>query len=325
MEEREFIAGSRESWERLDAATGEAAGQGIAKLGPDVLKRMHEDYRRTAADLAYAQTHYPGSRTTAYLNSLVARAHAGLYGAAPRRLAAAWAFLASGYPRLVRTHAGPVLLAAALLFGGVLLGFLLAYTNWPLARTFVPEALREGVGDRLERGSAADGLVTDLAPLLSAGITANNVQVALVAFAGGMTAGVLTGWSMLQNGLLLGALAGAASKAGEAFAFWALIVPHGSLELPAIVLAGGSGLMIARSILFPGDLPRASSLRRGASEAVRVVLGSLPLFVLAGLVEGFFTPSAVDPVWKLLVGAALTGAFVAYIALAGRDEAPARG
>ncbi|TLM76282.1 MAG: stage II sporulation protein M [Actinobacteria bacterium] len=146
------------------------------------------------------------------------------------------------------------------------------------------------------------------------------MQVALVAFAGGMTAGILTGWSMLQNGLLLGALAGAAAKSGQALAFWSLIVPHGSLELPAIVLAGGSGLMLARAILFPGDLPRAASLRRAAGEAVRIVLGALPLFLLAGLVEGFFTPSATDPVLKLGVGTALAAAFVAYVLLTGRGE-----
>lgn len=321
MDEREFIAGSRDAWQRLDEAAARASEHGVAKMGPDALKAMHEDYRRATADLAYAQTHYPATRTTAYLNSLVARTHAELYGAPPRRLATLGRFLTFDYPRLVRAHARPVLLAAALLLGGVAAGYLLAYVDWPLARTFLPEALREGVGDRLAQGQGGGDLVADLAPLLSAGITTNNIQVALVAFAGGMTAGVLTAWSMLQNGLLLGALAGAAAKSGQALAFWSLIVPHGSLELPAIILAGGSGLVLARAILFPGDLPRAASLRAAAGEAVRVVLGALPLFVLAGLVEGFFTPSDTDPLLKLAVGAALTAAFVAYVTLAGRGDA----
>ncbi|TLM73407.1 MAG: hypothetical protein FDZ70_07725, partial [Actinobacteria bacterium] len=163
MDEREFIAGSRDAWQRLDDAVGRAASHGVAKLDADTLKEMHEDYRCTAADLAFAQTHFPGARTTAYLNALVARAHAELYGSPPRRLAVLRRFLASDYPRLVRANARPILLAAALLFGGLALGYLLAYANWPLARTFVPEALREGVGDRLAQGAGSGDLVTDMA------------------------------------------------------------------------------------------------------------------------------------------------------------------
>lgn len=323
MDEREFIAGSRDAWERLDSATAEALARGVTKLEPASLKRMHEDYRRTAADLAYAQTHYPQARTTLYLNGLVARAHAELYGASPRRLAAIGTFLASGYPRLVRANARPVLLAAALLTAGILAGAAIATVDWPLARTFVPEALREGIGDRLDQDAAGSAeFVATIAPLLTAGITANNIQVALTAFAGGMTAGLLTAWAMISNGLLLGALAGVATSAGQAVGFWALIVPHGALELPAIVLAGGAGFVLARAIVFPGDLPRVVALRAEAPTAVRLVIGALPMFAIAGLIEGFFTPSAADPLVKLGVGAALTLAVAAYLLLAGRAEEP---
>lgn len=318
MDERSFVAGSRETWERLAEAVEAARGEGVANLGVERLKQMHEDYRQAAADLAYAQTHFPASEAAGYLNRLVGQAHGELYGAAPRRAAAMWRFLSVGYPRLVRKHARPLLLAAGILFGAVALGYLLAHVDYPLARLFLPEQYRQIAGDPVEGGQAARDILAPLAPLLSAGITVNNIQVAIVAFAGGVTFGVLTVWSLFQNGMLLGVLAGMLAKGGEALQFWALIVPHGSLELPAIAIAGGAGLMLARALLAPGDLPRAEALREVSGDAVRVLLGTVPLFIVAGTVEGFITPRPYPPVLKLALGALLFLALVAYLALPGR-------
>ena len=113
MEEREFVAGSRVAWQRLAAAVTEARSAGVARLGAARLRQMHEDYRSAAADLAYAQTHYGGGDTEAYLNRLVGQAHGEVYGAAPRRLAAVWRFLAVEYPRLLRRLWKPIALSAA--------------------------------------------------------------------------------------------------------------------------------------------------------------------------------------------------------------------
>ena len=123
-------------------------------LGAERLKRMHEDYRQAAADLAYAQTHFPASEAAAYLNRLVGQAHGELYGATPRRLATMWRFLAYGYPRLVRRNARPILLATAVLLGAVALGFLLAHVDYPLARLFLPAAYRDVAGDPIAAGTA---------------------------------------------------------------------------------------------------------------------------------------------------------------------------
>ncbi len=318
MQEQEFIAGSREVWERLESALAERKGKGVAQMPAVELRRLHEDYRRAAADLAYAQTHYPDTQTHAFLNDLVGLAHTELYGAAPRRIVSLWRFMATGYPRLVRAHAREVALASGLLLGAMMLGLLLAYVNYPLARVFIPEGLRDGVGDRIAQGADAGAISASVAPLLTAGITANNIQVALMAFAGGMTLGALTAYAMIQNGLLLGALAGVFSKAGGTLFFWALILPHGSLELPAIILAGASGLTLARALISPGDLPRMSSLRAASPDAVRLVLGTIPLFAIAGVIEGFFTPSQVDPALKLAFGLLLSGLLLGYLGFAGR-------
>jgi uncharacterized membrane protein SpoIIM required for sporulation len=320
VDERAFVAGSRATWERLAASVETARAVGVAEMAARDLKQMHEDYRQTAADLAYAQTHFASAESTTYLNRLVGRAHGELYGAAPRRAAALWRFLTSGYPRLLRANIKPMALAAGLLFGAVALGYLLAFANYPLARLFLPEMYREAAADPFEQGGQPGDALAMIAPVLSSFITVNNIQVALMAFAGGMSFGVLTVYAMVQNGMLLGVLAGVFAKVGLSLQFWALIVPHGSLELPAIVIAGGAGLMLARALLFPGDQPRMEALQATAPDAARALLGTVPLFLIAGFIEGFVTPRPFDPALKLGLGLVLALVLAAYLGLAGRGD-----
>lgn len=318
MEEREFVTGSREVWERLAAAVTEVRRSGVKGVGVPALRRMHEDYRHAAADLAYAQTHFPRSETAAYLNRLVGSAHGELYAARPRRLAAIWEFVASEYPRLVRRSWKPVAISSTLLLAAIAIGWALSYTDPALARLLLPEMFRDSVGEAMTRESTTEDMWAGMAPAISAAITINNVQVSLTVFAGGVTFGAITAWALVNNGLLLGVLAGAFGQAGGALVFWSLIVPHGAIELPAIALAGASGLMLAGALLFPGDLPRAQALRAVAPDAVRLVLGVIPLLIIAGLIEGFVTPRAVGEVPKLVFGAIAGVGLIAYLALPGR-------
>jgi uncharacterized membrane protein SpoIIM required for sporulation len=318
VEEREFVGGSREVWERLATAVAAVRSSGVKNMGVPALRQMHEDYRHAAADLAYAQTHFPRSEAAEYLNRLVGSAHGELYAARPRRLAAIWQFIATDYPQLVRRSWRPVALAAALLVVATAVGWTLAYTDPGLARLLLPEPFRDTVGQAIERDATTGDVWVGIAPAISAAITINNVQVSLTAFAGGMTFGAITAWALVNNGLLLGVLAGAYGRAGSSLVFWSLIVPHGALELPAIALAGASGLMLAGALLFPGDRPRTQALRAVAPDAVRLVLGVIPLLLVAGLIEGFVTPRAFGEVPKLVFGAVAALGLVAYIALPGR-------
>jgi len=320
VEEREFVAGSREAWERLAHTVAIARKQGVSRLDVPTLKTMHEDYRRAAADLAYAQTHFPRSETVLYLNRLVAQAHGELYGGAPNRVGSLWRFLSRDYPQLVRSRWRPIAVSAALLFGAMLLGFLLVYVDYPLARVFLPQQFQEGVGDAAERGARTS---LPEAPLASAAITVNNIEVAFLAFAGGMSFGALTVYALIMNGLLVGALSGVFTKGGLSLLFWSLIVPHGSLELPAIVLAGAAGLLLASALLFPGDLRRGAALRAVSGDAGRLVLGVIPLLIVAGFIEGFLTPRGFDPTLKLVFAALVGVLFVLWVTLAGRSHVPA--
>ncbi len=141
----------------------------------------------------------------------------------------------------------------------------------------------------------------------------NNIQVAILAFAGGLTLGILTVYLLINNGIILGALAAIYYQHGHSYDFWAYIVPHGMIELTAIFIAGGAGLLMGYKILVPGVFSRAMQLRRQALRSVQLLLGTVPLFIIAGTIEGFITPSPIPLDAKYAVALLTVIALVTYI------------
>jgi len=151
----------------------------------------------------------------------------------------------------------------------------------------------------------------------------NNLSVAFTTFALGITAGIGTIWMMVVNGLLIGVIGAATWKAGMALQLWSFVAPHGVLELPAIFIAAGAGLEIARGMLFPGLLPRRESLAQAGGRGARLLLGTIPLLVIAGVIEGFYSPSHSPVALKFLLAGVLFAALLTYLFLIGRREAKA--
>ena len=164
-----------------------------------------------------------------------------------------------------------------------------------------------------EDGELWMGSIVGVEPLASSSITINNLKVCFAAIAGGITAGLYTVFIMANNGLHIGAVATLVGKNNLAYPFWAFVFPHGSLELPAIFLAGGAGLLIGKAIVFPGDYKRIDALKLNGIKAAQLLLGIIPLLVIAGTIEGFFSPSPLVPSpIKYLVGTALFCLLVLY-------------
>ena len=128
-------------------------------------------------------------------------------------------------------------------------------------------------------------------PYFSSFIMQNNIQVTFLAFGGGMTSGLLTIWIMVFNGLLLGGLTGLTAHHGVGFELWTFVIGHGVVELTVIFIAGGAGLMLGWAILQPGLRRRRDALTLAAQEAVKLLIGCVPLLVIAGLIEGFISPN----------------------------------
>ena len=171
-----------------------------------------------------------------------------------------------------------------------------------------PEFKRHFLGpvmtQTIERREMWTQSVNSMAPQASSAIMTNNLAVTFTVFAAGITAGLGTLYMIVWNGVLLGVIATACHQAHMSIKLWSFVAPHGSLELPAIIIAGGAGLRLAYGLLFPGIYSRRHSLFVAGSESVRLVSGVVPMLIVAGILEGFLSPSAA-PVWLKFVTAFL--------------------
>lgn len=324
MRAEKFVEAHRHHWQRLNELVDKAQRQRLAALSEDELHELGSLYRRASADLARAQTRYTGTNVgrdlVRSLNDLVLRAHALVYSAPPRSTAA-FDFLLYEFPATFRRRWRAVLVAAVLMYTPALLAYGSVVYNSALASLFVPDTVVKQVQDRAKKkivtgwGGNNDysGLVTS--PQISSEIMTNNIRVTMSAVALGVTMGLGTGYVLIANGLMLGGLAGVATNARVDRLFWAVILPHGIIELTAICIAGGAGLILARAIYAPGDLPRRDALRIAGNDAARLMLGVSMMLVIAGGIEGFITPQPIAPDLKLAF-AVLTGiALVFYLNL----------
>jgi uncharacterized membrane protein SpoIIM required for sporulation len=173
--------------------------------------------------------------------------------------------------------------------------------------------------DTIDRREMWTHSILTVQPMAASAITTNNLTVAFSSFAMGITV-IGTIWMMLLNGLMLGVVGAATWHAGMAVSLWSFVAPHGVLELPAILIAGGAGLELARSILFPGLLPRREAVARAGGRASRLLLGSIPLLLIAGSIEGFFSPTGAPIAMKFGLALLLGAALLAWLFGAGRTE-----
>jgi uncharacterized membrane protein SpoIIM required for sporulation len=258
-----------------------------------------------------AQRDFPNQKVVAYLNQLVARAHALIYRSEPLQWHQVRQFYAHTFPQLYRQIL-PYTTLAVLLF---LLPALTAYFMvWSQPDTIYvilgPEVA--GLVRQVENGELWIDIAPSVRSAASTLILTNNIQVMFLTFAGGITAGLLTVWVLILNGLHLGAIFGLLQAHGLSAGLAGFVVAHGFIELSVIFLAGGCGLYLGDGLIRPGLLSRQEALIRRGNLAVRLILGSVPLLVMAGLIEGFISPSSL-PWWiKLGVGLATGAALHGY-------------
>jgi uncharacterized membrane protein SpoIIM required for sporulation len=314
-----FIQERRGSWRELEGLLRAAKGR-PARLGADGVRRLGELYRSAAADLATARRRFPRDPVVARLEDLVLRARSAVYGSAGRRRSA-WAFFSRTYWQRVREQRWALVLSAFLLLAPTAVGTAWGLADPPAAARITPGAA-EGIGHR--RPHPDLGLSTDERSAMAAQIMTNNIGVTFAAFAGGVTLGLGTAAALLFNGLTLGVVAGLAFGAGNADTFVELIVPHGVLELSCIVVAGAAGLRLGRVIVDPGRGRRGPAVTAEGRRAVQLVVGTAPWLVVAGLVEGFITPTGIGPVMAGLLGGGLGATFWLLVWWRGGSDEGAR-
>jgi uncharacterized membrane protein SpoIIM required for sporulation len=182
-----------------------------------------------------------------------------------------------------------------------LVGAVLTYQN----PDFKVKLLGPQMVETIDRHEMWTHSILGIKPLASSAIMTNNMSVAFTTFALGITAGLGTIYMMIFNGLLIGVIGVACWLSGMSLQFWSFVAPHGVLELPAIFIAGGAGFRIAQGLLFPGLLPRRDSLARAGAEAVQLVVGTIPILIVAGVIEAFVSPTSLPIPLKFSLAAAL--------------------
>lgn len=296
-------------WRRLESLVEQAGRAGVASLDHRDLQELALLYRQAAADLSTAREDPSGASLAGYLNQLLGRAHNLLYMGGRSRRGGIRNFFFHEYPRIFRETFFYTLAATLIFAGGALLGFLVTYYDSGFARFFLGARMM----DKIERRQMWTDSVVSVKPLASSAIMTNNLTVSIATFVGGILAGVGTVWLMFFNGLMLGVITAACLQTGMAGQLYTFVAPHGVLELPSIFIAGGAGLLLARGLLFPGFLPRRESLARAGSKAIRLFLGVVPLLVIAGTIEGFFSPTGIAAPIKFLFAAAMFILLVVYV------------
>ena len=305
MREAAFIQRNQAKWQRLEQVV-----TGLHKLSGDEASEL---YIQLNDDLGYAQTFYPKSKVTVYLNSLAVRLHQHIYRnkREPRgRFMRFWA------------HEVPLALAAArtnlmwsfIVFAlAALIGAVSAAHDPSFVRLILSDAYVDMTMENIRNGEpmAVYGNMEQGTMFLY--ITINNIRVAFYCFIAGMLTSFLPGLLLLFNGIMVGAFQYFFHQEGVLTESLLSIWMHGTLEISSIIIAGGAGLCLGNGMLFPGTYKRGVSFRHGAITGVKVVVGLVPLFIIAGFLESYMTRHALDVrpwVAITIIGASL--AFVIY-------------
>jgi uncharacterized membrane protein SpoIIM required for sporulation len=317
MREKRFVRAAKPRWDRLESRIAQIDRRGLRSLEPAQIEELALDYRALTSDLAMARGRGYDSAIVGYANRLSARAHAYVYlGTSRSGWSAVRRFLWTTFPREVRRSWLPIGACVAITIACAVIAYG-AVTHEPAnAYALLPPAQIPAISRALHDTNF--GFDRAYAPLVASEIITNNIRVALVAFAGGMTCGLLTVWILLQNGLMLGGSAALFARAHFGLDFWATIAPHGVIELAAIQIAGGAGLLLAAAIVAPGRIRRVDALVRNARRAGTLGLGTAAMLVVAGTIEGFVSPQRLSPDVRIAIGTLTALALAVYIAFAGR-------
>ncbi len=323
-EEWAVVAEGRPRWDAFSTELTDARRRGLNSLTEDEVTEFVESYREVATDLARLRTADRGRGGDAVftLSRLVSAGHNLLYRRPSQGIDRVGQFLAFDIPREVRRSWRHVAVAAALLFIPAI-GTVVAIVRTPsLATRMLPAGMIERATDGQKRGNTGADYLADgedqKGSVLSAFLMTNNIRVALVAFAGGITAGVLTVYALVFNGIAaLGAGVGLYITKGIGGQILGFIAAHGVLELSAICIAGAAGLLLATAMLVPGDRTRREALAENGARSLHLVGCVVIFLILAGIIEGNISPSKLPDSVKYAT-AVITAVFIVWYLSLGR-------
>jgi uncharacterized membrane protein SpoIIM required for sporulation len=296
-------------WGRLEELLNDSVRKGFKSLTRSELQELSLLYRQIAADLAVLREDTGSVNFARYLNQLLARAHNTIYSAHRASPSTIIDFFLRTYPRIFRENLRYTAVAFLIFLVAGVVGSAVTYHD----PDFKVKILGPEMVETIDRHEMWTHSIVGIKPVASSAIMTNNMSVSFMAFASGITCGVGTIYMMAFNGILIGVIGTACHLSGMSMQLWSFVAPHGVLELPAIFIAGGAGLKIAYSLLFPGFLSRRESIARAGSEAVKLLLGCVPILVIAGTIEAFVSPTELAVKFKFGLAGALFTLLIVYL------------
>lgn len=307
MREAAFVKQNKDKWQRFESAL-----QNNALATPNELSAL---YLEVTDHLSYAQTFYPGSNTSRYLNTLASKAHQKIYRNKKESRSRFISFFTEEFPREFYQYQKQLLLAFLVFALFVAAGSFSAATDGAFVRSFLGDAYVNMTLENIENDDpmAVYKKMGEMEMFL--GITINNIRVALMAFVFGIFAGLGTLFIVMQNGIMLGSFQYFFYEKGLLWESVRTIWIHGTIEISVIIVAACAGLVVGKSILFPGTYSRLTSFVQGVKAGLKIVISTVPFFILAGFLEGFVTRHTQMPDWLaiLIITASLALIIFYYI------------
>jgi uncharacterized membrane protein SpoIIM required for sporulation len=319
-----FVRERGSDWGQLESSVVRIERDGLGTLTLSEARTFARLYRLVSSDLLRAQTAMVNAVVLDYLNDIVARSYAIMHASSRPRQHKLRSFFLSEFPRRFRREWPVIALSALVLFAGAAVGAISVSRDPYALGALIPDD-HQGFtpSERVSREEHVAGSVrSDSAAAFSGWLFTHNIEVSFLVFALGLTFGVGTIGLLFFNGVPLGALAAQYYQDGQSLFFWAWILPHGVTELTVVSIAGGAGLIIARGLWMPGRLARATAVAQEAKTAAGLLLGGMPLLVLAGVVEGTVSQMhapALPYFVKLWFAAFLALAVFGFLLRAGRN------
>lgn len=312
-----------ETFKRLDDLLGKIESGGLRRLNSEDVLAFGSLYRRAVSALSTARSQDVDDAKIDYLNSLVSRAYGHIYVAEPKGWPSVGAFFKSDFPRTFRKALHFVVIAFVISMLAAVFAYGVVNRDEGMADVVMGPGASEMIEEVASRHEGhKNWMPSEERPVMSSFIITNNVKVAMIAFATGIAAGVGTFLILFYNGLMLGVISAAVAARGPhvAWGFWSFVAPHGVIELTAIFIAGGAGLMLGWAVLNPGQYTRSTAVKLAGREAFKLLLGVASMLLVAGIVEGFLSPSMLPNEVKLSCAAVLGAALFTYLFVAGSNQ-----
>lgn len=304
MREAAFVKRNQERWQEIEHTL-----TATQRPHPD---RLAEIFIQLTDDLSFARTQYPKSRATQYLNNLASKIHLEIYKNKQEDKNRFITFWRYELPLVMYESRKQLLYAFIIFIVAGIMGGVSAYYDETFVRLILGDAYVNMTLENIEKGNpmAVYGGINQADMFLV--ITFNNIKVSFYAFVAGLFFSIGTGFMLFQNGIMVGAFLTFFLKKDLLMHSAMVIMLHGTIELSSIVIAGAAGFVMGNSFLFPGTYSRFASFKMGVIRGVKIVIGLVPLFILAGFIESFITRYTFMPWFFKATIIALSAGLIVY-------------